>query len=491
MARSLTLEDLARSSLVGFSGYVDAVPRDRLEPGEPPSFWVAHPHARFVAEKLEDVERGRIKKLMVFLPGQHGKSTLVSRNFPAWYLGKHPDARIILATYGASYAALWGRRARNLVQRFGPSLFGVEVSDESGAADHWEIKGRRGTLHTAGVDGAVTGHSADGVIIDDPVKSREEAESPVYREKTIEWYKSSVVNDLAGWLLATEPGEWEVVELPALAEKGDALGRAEGEALCPTFVSVPELHKIRRTVGSYVWASMWRQKPTPLGGGLFKRHNLTRYRLDKMGHDPLDAELVETTRDGTIFTPRVMDRFITVDTATSEDKRNCRTAISSWGYDPRGRLNLLEVDMDWIEAPEIMRRIVDMCRRWETISWIEENSTSKHLLQFMESERVPFRVLTPGSRSKFTRALPASALWEQGRVMFPEDADWLDAVERVTFSYTGADGDDADFVDTLAYAARVVMEEIEGGGMNTMPDTAPKPRPYLPSGYATRRPDGF
>lgn len=493
--RTLTREDLARASLVAFSGYTD------------PS-WIAYPHARLVAERLEDVERGRIKKLMVFLPGQHGKSSLVSKNFPAWYLGRHQDDSIILATYAASYASLWGRRARDVFDRFCGSLFGAQLRGDSAAADHWELRGRKGTLHTAGVEGAITGHSATGVIIDDPIKTREEAESATIREKTIEWYKSSVVSrrpkwqivlmtrwherDLAGWLLETERGEWTVVELPALAEDNDPLGRQKGDALCPVFLTRDQLLKIEKTVGSYVWASMWRQKPTPLGGGLFKRHHAIRYRVDETGRDHMDHEhvVLDGRLAGTGFTPNQMDRFVTVDTATSEEKKNCQTAISSWGVDPRGRLVLLDVDMDWIDAPEIMRRIVRMCARWQTISWIEENSTSKHLLQFMEAEKVPFRVLTPGSRSKFTRALPASAKWEQGQVLFPESAEWLDSVEAQLFRFTGADGDDADFVDTLSYAARVQIEEMQvGTGLIGVP--TPKDRSRLPSGYGTNRPPGM
>jgi len=485
----LTLEDIARSSFAGFSGYVDPT-------------WAPFPHVRLVAEALEDVESGKIQKLMVFLPGQHGKSTLVSRNFPAWYLGRNPDRAMILASYGASYAALWGRRARDVVQRFGPALFGVDVRRDSSAADHWELQDHRGVMHTAGVDGPITGHSADVVVIDDPVKSREEAESQTMRDKTVEWYKSSVVSrrpksqillmtrwheqDLAGWLLETEPGEWTVISLPALAKVGDALGRAPGEALCPAFLTREKLLQVQRTVGSYVWASMWDQTPTPIGGGMFKPKHARRYRLDG------DEYVVRD--DGTTFTAAQCDRFLTVDTATSEEKKNCQTAISSWAVDPRGRLVLLDVDMDWLEAPEIMRRVASMCAKWNTVAWIEENSTSKHLLQFMESQHVVFRLLKPGSRSKFTRALPASAMWEQGQILFPEVAEWSSPVERQLFHFSGADSDDADFVDTLAYAARVVLEEIRSGsgsGLQPMSSDS-RPKQYLPSGIsASGRPPGF
>ena len=487
----LTREALARVSLVAFSGLVDPT-------------WIAYPHARLIAERLEDVERGRIKKLMVFVPGQHGKSTLVSRNFPAWYLGRHKNDSIILATYGASYSALWGRRTRDVVQRFGPSLFGVKVRSDSSAADHWELEGAKGTLHTSGVEGGITGHSATGVIIDDPIKTREEAESQVIREKTVEWYRSSVISrrpkwqvllmtrwhqmDLAGWLLETEPGEWTVVSLPALAGVKDPLGRKVGEALCPAFVDREALLKIQRSAGSYVWASMWEQAPTPAGGGLFKRHHAKYYATE--GDVFRDGEFVFP--DGSGCSLRDMSAvFVTVDTATSEEKKNCQTAISAWAVEPRGRLVLLDVDMDWIEAPEIMRRVVRMCAKWSTVAWIEENSTSKHLLQFMESEEVPFRLLQPGTRSKFTRALPASAMWEQGNVLLPREAEWLTTIERQLYSFTGADGDPADFVDTLSYAARTVLEELSGGFGLAPVEPSVRGRTSMPPGFLTNKPSGF
>lgn len=492
---TLTLEDLARESFVGFSAYVDPT-------------WAPYPHAVMAAERLEDVEAGRVKKLMIFMPGQHGKSSLVSRNFPAWCLGRNPDRAVILATYGAAYSALWGRRARDIVQRYGPPLFGIDVRKDSAAADHWELVGRRGVMHTAGVDGPITGHAADLLLLDDPIKTREEAESETMRAKAIEWYRSSVVsrrpkaqvllmtrwheNDLAGWLLATEPGEWTVLSLPALAGENDELGREVGEALCPAFLNREQLLKIQRTVGTYVWSSMWDQRPTPIGGGLFKKAHARYYRLDSFGYSRLDAECV-VRDDGTSFTAAQMDRFITADTATSEEKKNCQTAIAAWGVDPRGRLVLLDVDMDWIEGPEIMRRLVQMSERWQTIAWIEENATSKHLLSFMEAQKVPFRLLKPGARSKFTRALPASAMWEQGQVIMPEAADWMPAVERQLYRFTGADGDESDFVDCLAYSARVVLEEMQGGsGLGMMSAATGRPKQYLPPGsFATGTPPGF
>lgn len=128
---------------------------------------------------------------MVFMPPRHGKSEFISRYSTAWILGKFPDTRIILASYEADFAATWGRKARDLLEEHGPSLFGIRVSGKSSAANRWDIEGHEGGMVTAGVNGPITGKGADIGIIDDPVKNDQEAMSVTYQERTYEWYKST------------------------------------------------------------------------------------------------------------------------------------------------------------------------------------------------------------------------------------------------------------------------------------------------------------
>ena len=122
--------------------------------------WQFARHLRFINRKLVALAAGRIKRLMVFCPPRHGKSELCSKFFPAWYLGTFPSRRVMLASYEATFAATWGRKARSLIEDHG-SLFGVRVSDQSSAADHWEIKGHGGGMSTAGIGGPLTGKGCD------------------------------------------------------------------------------------------------------------------------------------------------------------------------------------------------------------------------------------------------------------------------------------------------------------------------------------------
>lgn len=253
----------------------------------------------FLNRKILDIVAGRIKRLMVFLPPRHGKSEFISKYFTAWVLGKFPDTRIILASYEADFAATWGRKARGLLEEHGPSLFGIRVSGKSSAANRWDIEGHEGGMVTAGVNGPITGKGADIAIIDDPVKNDQEAMSETYRTRAWEWYKSTFrtrlqrdgaiilimtrwhQDDLAGKLLQAqkEGGEkWDVVSLLALAEENDPLGREPGQPLCPELFTKQALESIKTSVGSYWWASLYQQRPSPAEGGIFKRHWWQYYR---------------------------------------------------------------------------------------------------------------------------------------------------------------------------------------------------------------------
>ena len=159
-----------------------------------PGFQVP-PHIELLDRAIvETVESGG--RLLVAMPPRHGKSELCSRYTPAWYLGRFPDRRVILASYEADYAASWGRKARDLLEEHGRTMFGVGVRQDSHAANRWDLADHAGGMTTAGVGGAITGRGADLLIIDDPVKSVEEAESDTYRARTWDWWRGVALTRL-------------------------------------------------------------------------------------------------------------------------------------------------------------------------------------------------------------------------------------------------------------------------------------------------------
>lgn len=313
--------ELARRHLIDFSRYVAP-------------WYLPGRHHVYLAERLEQVKRfietgGRegIGRLIVCMPPQYGKTEQTSRLFPAWLLGDLPDTRIILTSYGADLAAENSRIARNYVgsDRYG-ELFGersavdapVELNPESRSVVSWNLKDRRGSVFAAGVGGGITGRPANLVIIDDPFKSREDAESETYRRKVMSWYRSVVYprvantpggaiiimhtrwdqEDLVGQLLTQmasdeDADQWEVVFLPALALQaeeypagdaefrenllrgvfvpmgGDPLGRAAGEALWPERSGVEKILKTRSNMMDFDFQALFQQLPRMAEGEFF------------------------------------------------------------------------------------------------------------------------------------------------------------------------------------------------------------------------------
>jgi predicted phage terminase large subunit-like protein len=227
------------------------------------------------------------------MPPRHGKSSLVSHFFPAWFLGLFPDKRVLLCSYEADFAASWGRKARDLIDEHGEQMFGVRVRQETSAAARWELEGHAGSMVTAGVGGAIVGRGADVLIIDDPIKNCEAAHSKTIRDAVWEWFKSTAYtrlepngaiivvmtrwhsDDLAGRILTdmTNDGEtWRVLRFPAICETdNDELGRRLGEPLWSARFNRERLEQVKRTVGSYLWAALYQQTPVTREGGMFRR----------------------------------------------------------------------------------------------------------------------------------------------------------------------------------------------------------------------------
>ncbi len=269
------VNDFARTSLGAFSVMCF------------PKFEVAD-HHKLVFEKLEAMERGEISRLIISMPPRHSKSLIVSELMPAWFLGRNPERQVILSAYGSSLAQRFGGRVRNLLKtNTYKTLFGNILSDDSQSKSEFETKDG-GSLSAVGVGGAITGKGADLLLIDDPVKSRAEAESHTFRESTKDWYNADAYtrlmpdgkiiligtrwheDDLIGYLLREKQHEnWEVVTLPAIAEGKDELGRKSGDALWKERYPLNKLQMIRKSLPSRDWESLYQQKPLSAIGGAY------------------------------------------------------------------------------------------------------------------------------------------------------------------------------------------------------------------------------
>lgn len=217
-------------------------------------------------------------------------SELVSRWFPAWFLTNNLHGRVILCSYEADFAASWGRKVRDILTEY-KRILPCRLNGRSSASDHWDLESGGGMV-TAGVGGPITGRGANVLIVDDPVKNAEEANSQVVRDKTWDWWQSTAVtrlepggaavvvmtrwheDDLVGRLVrAQEEGgeQWERIRLPARAEENDPLNRNVGDVLWPDRWPAEEMDRVRRSVGSMVWSALYQQRPTRPEGNFFKR----------------------------------------------------------------------------------------------------------------------------------------------------------------------------------------------------------------------------
>lgn len=255
-------------------------------------------HHKLIAEKLEAVERGECKRLIVVMPPRHGKSELCSVQFPAWLIGRNKDRNIIEASYSADLAVDFGRQVRNLIaaDTYKHLFPNVTLAEDSQAKGKWNTNGR-GAYNAVGVGGATTGKGADILIIDDPVKNRQDAESEVVRNSTWDWYTSvartrlspegAIIipltrwhdDDLVGRILRSEnASQWEVVHLPAIAIE-DEPQRKRGDALWPDHFSLPILEDTKRDIGSYDWSALYQGSPLDSDSQEFKKEHF-KYRSE-------------------------------------------------------------------------------------------------------------------------------------------------------------------------------------------------------------------
>jgi len=237
---------------------------------------------------LEGVERGDIKRLMIFAPPRHGKSELASRRFPAWFLGRNPDKMIICASYGDDLATRFGRDVRRIVTDplYDKVFPGAKLYGDAKSVGLMDFTAG-GTYMTTTIGGGINGHGAHCLIIDDPMKGRKKAESPSERAAVWDWYLGDALqrlegdapvimmmtrwheDDLAGRALAGE--EWTVLKLPAIRNSGTDHEEALWEEKFPLKWLRERRDFYSATASARDWNSQYQQDPTTEEGEQVKR----------------------------------------------------------------------------------------------------------------------------------------------------------------------------------------------------------------------------
>jgi predicted phage terminase large subunit-like protein len=406
-----------------------------------PGFELAK-HHEIIIEKLEAVRRGEISRLLVLTPPRHGKSEIASHYFPGWYLGEHPDRYVISASYGQELASDFGRRVRNLVaspvhRAVFPSC---RLAEDSSAAHRFNLSAG-GAYFAVGAGGPVTGRGAHLLLIDDPIKNREEAYSETARRTLRDWFqtvaytrlmpRSAVVliqtrwheDDLAGWLLREHADEgWEIMNLPAIAERGEGW-RREGEALWPERFPLDRLEQIKAAIGGVAWAALYQQRPAAAEGQIFRREWWRFFR------EPPQFRFVVQSWDTAFKAGAENDYSVCATLGVADDGYYL---VWLW----RGR----------VEFPELKRQVVSLAAQWRPmVVLIEDKASGQCLIQELRRETaIPLHAVKVDS-DKVARAQGVTPVIEYGRVHLPESAPWTaDLVEELSAFPVGTYDDQVD-----------------------------------------------
>lgn len=441
-AVALTAEDFAFSRVVAYAAY------------QWPSYIDAH-HHRLIARHLEAVERGEITRLMITMPPRHGKSMLASEFFPAWYMGRNPDHYVVTATYAQELADDFGRKVKNQIEdpAFQLVFPGVGLADDSKSAKRFHIEGvagglehsttQRGAFYAVGVGGPLTGRGAHLLLIDDPVKNREDAESEVIRKKTKDWYTSTAYtrlmpggrivliqtrwheDDLAGWLQREHAHEgWVTLNLPAIDESG--------AALWPEQYPVEALERIKRALPPRDWSALYQQEPSPEAGDYFKREWLI----------PIDPQHIP--HKATMAVYGASDYAVTADGGDY-------TVHVIVGIASDGRMFLLDLWRQQASSDVWVDAFCALVRKWNPIGWAEETGQIKSgvgpflVKRMLESGSYTVREQFPTRGDKAVRAQSIRGRMALQGLHVSSDAPWLsDLISELMSFPVGVHDDQAD-----------------------------------------------
>jgi len=423
-----------------------------------------------IYQALDRITRGECRRMMLFVPPRHTKTETVTVRYSAWRIEREPTERVIVAAYNQDQANLYARKIRRIVQAR------VPLAKDSKRVDEWETA-EGGGLIARGVGAGVTGRGGNLIVIDDPVKSREEADSDAYRERCWDWYTNDLwtrqepgcailliltrwhEDDLAGRLLQAQKDggefaeQWEVLNFPALAEENDPLGREPGEALCPERFDEHGLQVAKTVLGRNFYA-LYQGRPQAAEGAIFKQ-SWFRYHTEE------GAFYVLHHPDGKQERVRKADcwRFATGDFAASEKTNADWTVVPVWAVTPRRQRLLLDVLRERWEGPEAKGLVRTAFTKHNLSSFVvERNGLALPMVQDLLREGYPVRGVVV-HRDKVARAQGSAAYYEAGLVYHAQGAAWLDAWEAEHLTFPNGAHDDQ--VDTGSLAAESIKPGME------------------------------
>jgi predicted phage terminase large subunit-like protein len=393
---------------------------------------------------------------------------LASEFFPAWYIGRNPEHYVVTATYAQELADDFGRKVKNQIEDAAYQCIfpGVGLADDSKSAKRFHIEGsaggyehstsQRGAFYAVGVGGPLTGRGAHLLLIDDPVKNREDAESEVIRKKTKDWYTSTAYtrlmpggriviiqtrwheDDLAGWLQLEHDHEgWVVLNLPAIND--------DGLALWPEQYDIDALEKIKRALPPRDWSALYQHSPSPETGDYFKR------------------EWIHTFE--TVPARGTLNIYGGSDYAVTSDGGDYTVHVIV-GIDPDGRMYLLDMWRGQSSSDKWVDAFCDLVKKWKPIGWAEETGQIKSgvgpflIRRMLETGAYVAREAFPTRGDKAIRAQSIRGRIALSGLYLPKDADWKSDLISEMMSFPVGVHDDQ--VDALGLVGQLLDRMYSG-----------------------------
>lgn len=431
-------------------------------------------HHEYVCKILQEwVTTNKHPFLMIFMPPQHQKSTMMTEYLPAWAFGQNIDYQALLVMYNSTMAKKYNRKIQRIMgtEKY-KEIFphtklndkSVSVSDAIKNSEEFEIVGGRGFLKAVGVDGGIAGNPAKLAFMDDVIKNVKEANSETYRNNVYDWYTDELEarlhndskvaftitrrhdDDLAGRLIrrdgiVKEGGKWKVITLPALREDMTDLNdpRDIGEALFPGLHSQARLEEIKQK-NPRTFNGLYQQRPTALGGDMIKGEWFIRMKPSQL---PFNIDDVS------------WNMFL--DGAWTEKVKNDETAQAYVYFDKENNLLYIRRVSGFRKRISKAIEFIKMDSRvagcdYSSLFHIEMKSSGYAFLDFLREAGYNCTEIDSKTESlgKNTRVEEVEPYLRGGRVILIEDGNWVDSF--VTQCEVFPNGKHDDMVDVLCYA---------------------------------------
>jgi predicted phage terminase large subunit-like protein len=458
--------------------------------------YIMSPHQNLIGDLLMASEAKEIMRFMLSMPPGHCKSTHSSHHFPAWYFGRNPKQKFLQAGHSQDFVSKeLGARVRGIIesedfQRVFPD---IRLRSDMRAMDYWGLTNMKGKYVAKGAGQGISGFRGNYGMVDDPYKSRKDAESPTIRETVFKWYADDFStrllpgsplgiimtrwhsDDICGRITDRESREkteeqealkeklelsgelenlqekqliekleelgpqskkyrFEIINLPAICEDDDdILGRTIGEPLWPELFDLDALENLRSDMTPASWNSLYQGTPIDVEGGAVSSEWFQRY-------DKAPSKTDESTSG------QVKRITVSVDAANTAKERSDFTVILAWAEDHNKNHYLLDVSRKQMEFPVMSAEIARMCRRWKADALLIEmkgNGLSYYQLKKDGGAPAPMiPIEVSGHQSKEFRFDQVTPMFEAGQVYLPERASWLPDYEKEIVSFPLGKHDD-------------------------------------------------